>query len=375
MNTKEALIAINLLPQLGPIRLRRLLEVFGTPQRVLSAKAFELQRVRGIGEQVVGTLLKWEEQVDLQGELRRIQELGAQVIVEEDEDYPSLLREIYDPPIVLYALGKLEARDRNAIGIVGSRRTTIYGCETARKFAYQLASSGLTIVSGLARGIDTEAHQAALAAKGRTIAVVGSGLGNIYPEENHALAERIATSGAVLSEFPIQTRPDKRTFPMRNRIISGMSQSLLVVEAGLKSGALITANQATEQNRTVYAVPGPIDRESSAGCNRLIQEGAKLVVNAADILDDMSYLIQISGLPQSKPEKSLKKTSASQACRSIELSEKEQKIYDALDGGELFIDEITQKTQLPSGAVSSTLLTLEMKSIVKQLPGKHFRRV
>jgi DNA processing protein len=263
---------------------------------------------------------------------------------------------------VLYVWGELKERDHHAIGIIGARRTTHYGVESAKKLAYQLAYAGLTVISGLARGIDTAAHQGALAAKGRTIAVIGSGLARLYPPENAALAEKIrAGNGAIVSEFSMEIEPDRQTFPMRNRIISGWSHGILVVEAGLNSGALITASQALEQGRSVYAVPGHINAPSAMGSNRLIQQGAKLAMDASDILDDLQIL-----LPEAKP-------SAEAAARPLpSLSEEERRIYDAIEATETSIDDITEKTHLPSARVSSTLLQLELKRLVKQLPGKYF---
>ena len=362
MNATEACIALNMLPTVGPVRLRKLLEVFREPQQILTAKRNELRKVEGIGSEVADQIGSWESIVDLGAELDRIREFGATVITQESQSYPKSLREIHAPPIVLYLWGELQERDHHAIGIIGARRTTHYGMESAKKLAYQLAYAGLTIVSGLARGIDTAAHQGALAAKGRTIAVIGSGLAKLYPPENAALAEKIrAGNGAIVSEFSMEIEPDRQTFPMRNRIISGWSHGILVVEAGLNSGALITASQAIEQGRSVYAVPGHINAPSAMGSNRLIQQGAKLVMDASDILDDLQIL-----LPESKP-------SAEAAARPLPpLSEDERRIYDAIEATETSIDEITEKTKLSSAAVSSTLLQLELKRLVKQLPGKYF---
>jgi DNA processing protein len=263
---------------------------------------------------------------------------------------------------VLYVWGEIQDRDHHALGIIGARRTTHYGSESAKKLAYQLAYAGLTVISGLARGIDTAAHQGAIAAKGRTIAVIGSGLLKLYPPENRGLAEKIANgSGAVVSEFSMEIEPDRQTFPMRNRIISGWSHGILVVEAGLNSGALITAAQALEQGRSVYAVPGHINAPSAMGSNRLIQQGAKLVMDASDILDDLQIL-----LPETKP-------SPEAAARPLpELSDDERRVYHAIDSTETAIDLIAAKCDLPSSTVSSTLLRLELKRLVKQLPGKYF---
>ena len=287
----EACIALNMVPNLGPVRLRKLLEVFETPERVLLARASELKTVDGVGKEVAEGIATWESHVDLAAELRRIEEFGASVVTRDSPEYPRELREIHNPPIVLYVWGTLTARDHRAISVVGSRKTSHYGLECAKKLSYQIAYAGLTVVSGLARGIDTSAHQGALAAQGRTVAVIGSGLMDLYPVENQGLAEKIAASGAVVSEYPMTFPPARENFPYRNRIVAGWCQGLLVVEAGLNSGALITANQAIDQGRQVYAVPGPIDRPTSAGSNRLIQQGAKLVTGASDILDDLNILL------------------------------------------------------------------------------------
>ncbi|MEY2559252.1 MAG: processing protein, partial [Verrucomicrobiota bacterium] len=250
MTPTEACIALNMLPTMGPVRLRKLLEVFETPDRVLATRRDALRAVEGIGPDVADQIVQWETIVDLPAELERIRQFGANVITAESPLYPRQLREIHAPPIVLYVWGELTERDQHAIAIIGSRRTTHYGLESAKKLSYQLAYAGLTVISGLARGIDTAAHQGALAAKGRTVAVIGSGLSKLYPPENAALAEKIRSgNGAIVSEFSMEIEPDRQTFPMRNRIISGWSHGLLVVEAGLNSGALITVTQALEQGR------------------------------------------------------------------------------------------------------------------------------
>ena len=354
----EACIAINMIPRMGPVRLRKLLEVFETPQRVLEAKRTELREV--VGNDVADSVSSWRVTVDLDAELKRVADFGASVITSESVEYPRQLKEIHNPPIVLYVWGKLEERDRHAISVVGSRQTSHYGMECAKKLSYQLAYAGLTVISGLARGIDTSAHQGALAAKGRTVAVLGSGLNRLYPAENRELAQKITESGAVVSEFPMDTKADQQTFPMRNRIVSGWSSGLLVVEAGVNSGALITASQAAEQGRSVYVIPGPIDRPSAIGSNRLIQDGAKLVMSASDILEDLQLLFPEA--PQLTPS----------SPRADNLLAEEKQIYDSIKDVETAIDEIIAKSGLPTPVVSSTLLTLEMKRLVKQLPGQHF---
>ncbi|HEY2341920.1 MAG TPA: DNA-processing protein DprA, partial [Chthoniobacteraceae bacterium] len=221
MTEIEACIALNMVPSLGPVRLRKLLEVFTSPEKILQARAAELHSVDGIGAEVAEGIANWEKTVDLPGELRRIEEFGAKVVIRQSPEYPRELRGIHNPPILLYVWGSLADRDNRAVGIVGSRQTSHYGLECAKKLSYQLAYAGLTVVSGLARGIDTAAHQAALAAKGRTIAVIGSGLMDLYPPENLVLAKKITESGAVVSEFPMQFPPSPQTFPYRNRIVAG----------------------------------------------------------------------------------------------------------------------------------------------------------
>ncbi|MGI8889689.1 MAG: DNA-processing protein DprA, partial [Chthoniobacterales bacterium] len=337
MNSTEACIALNMVAGMGPVRLRKLLDVFETPERVLLARKSELCGVEGIGNDVAEKIANWESTVDLSAELERIREFGAQVITAESPLYPRQLQEIHAPPMVLYVWGELLERDQHAIGVIGSRRTTHYGAECAKKLSYQLAYSGLTVISGLARGIDTAAHQGALAAKGRTIAVIGSGLLHLYPPENAGLAEKIRTEGgAVVAEFSMTVEPDRQTFPMRNRIISGWSQGILVVEAGLNSGALITASQAVEQGRSVYAVPGHINAPTAYGSNRLIQQGAKLVMDAGDILDDLQILLPAT---QKLPEV---------AARPLpELTPDERLAYEAIRPTKTPIDLIAPTSKLP----------------------------
>jgi DNA processing protein len=362
MNATEACIALNMLPTMGPVRLRKLLAVFATPQQVLAARGSDLRKVEGVGKEVVEQIVNWEEIVDLPAELKRLRDSGAKAITQDSPEYPRQLREIHAPPIVLYVWGEILERDHHAIGIIGARRTTHYGAESAKKLAYQIAYAGLTVISGLARGIDTAAHQGALAAKGRTVAVIGAGLSHLYPPENAALAAKIRDGhGAVVSEFSMNIEPDRQTFPMRNRIISGWSHGILVVEAGMNSGALITAAQALEQGRSVYAVPGQINVPSAQGSNRLIQQGAKLVMEANDILDDLQVL-----LPETKP------LPAAAARPLPRLTDEERNVYEAIHASETSIDDIAAKAALPSAAVSSALLRLELKRLVKQLPGKYF---
>ena len=359
MNHLEACVALNMVPQMGPVRLRRLLDAFGSAENILLARADRLAAVDGVTRPLAENIARWRDFADPTAELKKAADLGARIITTDDEEYPAALREIHDPPIVLYVRGQITARDHNAVAVVGSRKASHYATECAKKLSFQMAYAGLTVVSGLARGIDTAAHQGALAAKGRTIAVIGAGLAHLYPPENAQLAERIAENGAVISEFPIDTKPDRQTFPIRNRIVTGMSFGVLVVEAGANSGALISANMAAEQGRTLYAVPGRIDSPAALGSNRLIQQGAKLVIAAEDILDDLPLVFS------KKPDLPVSVTVA-------DLTADQQKVFDALGSEEAHLESVIATSGLTAAVVSSTLLGLEIRRLVKQLPGKRY---
>jgi DNA processing protein len=366
MDSREALVALNLIEHVGPVRVRQLLECFGEAPAILKASRQQLLRVHGIGEETAQAIANWEKTIDLNGELKRIADFGCRILTQADEDYPELLRQIYDPPIVLYVSGQLTSKDKNAVAMVGSRQTTHYGLEAARKLAYQLAYVGVTVVSGAARGIDTASHQGALSAKGRTVAVLGTGINIIFPPENRELFERIAANGAVITQFPFNRQADKQSFPIRNRIVAGMTLGTVVVEANLTSGALITSHFATEYGRQVFAVPGRIDSPRSKGCHELIKQGAKLCEGAEDILSEFEYLFPASNRPPGANETGV--------LPALSLSENEQKVYDALSNEEATIDEVIRHSGLPSSAVSVALLGLEMKRLVKQLRGKLFVR-
>src|ERR1017187_3164214 len=366
MDSREALIALNLIEHVGPVRARLLLEHFGEAPKILAASKSALLRVRNVGEETAEAISTWEKTIDLGGELKRISDFGCHALIQSDGDYPEMLRQIYDPPLVLYVKGALTAKDRSAVAMVGSRMTTHYGLETARKLAYQLAYVGVTVVSGGARGIDTAAHQGAPAAKGRTVCVLGTGVNIVFPPENVELFGRIAENGAVITQFPFNRNGDKQSFAIRNRIIAGMTLGTVVVEADLHSGALITANFATEYGRQVFAVPGRIDSPRSKGCHDLIKKGAKLCEGAEDVLSEFEYLFPASNRPPSPGETGV--------LPAITLSENEKLVYDALNNEVSSIDEVIRRSGLPSSAVSVALLGLEMKHVVKQLPGKLFVR-
>jgi DNA processing protein len=364
MDSREALVALNMVEHVGPIRVRQLLEHFAEASAILSASKQQLLRVRGIGEETAESIANWEKSVDLAAELKRVEDFGCQVVVQSDENYPAMLREIYDPPVVLYVKGNLTAKDKNGVAMVGSRMTTHYGIEVARKLAYQLAYVGVTVVSGGARGIDTAAHQGALSGKGRTICVLGTGINIVFPPENGELFERIAANGAIVSQYPFNRKADKSSFAIRNRIVAGMTLGTVVVEANLTSGALITANFATEYGRQIFAVPGRIDSPRSKGCHELIKKGAKLCEGVEDILSEFEYLFPASNRSPAPNETG--------ALPALDLSENEQKVFDTLDSEELTTDDVIRKSGLPSSAVSVALFSLEMKRLVKQLPGKLF---
>ena len=365
MDPREALVVLNLLEGIGPVRVRQLLEFFGDATKVLQASRPALMRVKGIGDDLSGTIVQWQSTTDLTGELKRVEDFGARLVFQTDDEYPELLREIYDPPIVLYVKGRLLPEDKNSIAMVGARRTTHYGQDTARKLAYQLAGHGVTVVSGGARGIDSASHQGALSGKGRTIAVLGNGINVVYPAENAELYERIADNGAVITQFPFNRKGDKQSFPIRNRIVAGMTLGTVVVEADQKSGSLITANMAADNNRQVFAVPGRIDSPQSRGCHNLIRNGAALCENAEDILAEFEHLA---------PSQAIGQSDGSEPVPLANLTEHEQAVFDILETTEQTIDTIIANSGLPTPTVSVALLGLEMKRLAKQLPGKLFAR-
>jgi len=348
----------------GPVRARQLLEHFGDATAILQASRQHLLQIRNIGEDTADAIANWEKTVNLAAELKRIEDFGCRIITQQDAEYPALLKQIYDPPMVLYVKGELLSKDKNSVAMVGSRMTTHYGIEVARKLGYQLAYLGVTVVSGGARGIDSASHQGALSAKGRTIAVLGTGINLVTPPENARLFEQIAANGALITQFPFNRPGDKQSFPIRNRIVAGMTLGTVVVEANLTSGALITANFANEYGRQVFAVPGRIDSPRSKGCHDLIKKGAKLCESAEDILSEFEYLFPPSNKPASPSETGV--------LPAMELSDNEQKVYDALDHEEAPIDDVIRKCGLPVSAVSVALLSLEMKRLIRQLPGKLF---
>jgi DNA processing protein len=365
-------IALNKMEGVGPVRVRALMEHFGDISSIFQADEAALREARLIGPELARRIVAQRDRLDPEGEVRAAAKLGAHLITPVHPAYPELLRSIHDPPLALYVRGELLARDKHAIAIIGTRECSHYGQQVADRLAFQLAKRGYTVVSGLARGIDTAAHAGALKAGGRTLAVIGSALDRLYPPENAELAERIAAQGAVLSEFPLGTEPGRTTFPMRNRIVAGLSQGVVVVEAAPGSGAMITVEEATAQGRSVFAVPGRIDSPLSRGCHQLIKQGAKLVESADDIVEEFEYLLPPSGL---NPPAAKSAPAPEQVRPPLNLNPAEQALVDALEHGPLIIDDLIRRTGLRSAQVSSLLIGLEMKRAIKLLPGKLVQRV
>ncbi len=357
-------IALNLVPGIGSIAYRNLITAFKDPRRVFEAPQRELRKVEGVGPKLVEALTGFSLESRLKDELKRMDDFGVSVVTYQDGAYPKNLLAIYDPPPVLYVRGEFMARDDVAIAIVGSRMATRHGKALTERLGRDLAARGITIVSGMARGIDSAAHRGAFLGRGRTIAVLGCGVDVIYPPESRALMKEIMDRGAVISEFPMGTRPHSFNFPRRNRIISGLALGVVVVEATGRSGSLITANYALEQGREVFAVPGHVGYPSSRGTNRLIKEGAKLVERVEDILEEI--VLEWRGKNESN------KGGESQS--SPNLSKDERIVYRLLGEEPVHIDGLITQTQWDAGRVSRVLLSLELAGLISQLAGKQFVR-
>ncbi len=369
LEAKKYWIALNMVPGVGAITYRKLLNAFKSPDHVFSASLHTLTKIPGIHEKTARKILNFGFPDQVKRELEHIQKHQVHIITLEDQDYPEHLKKIFDPPPIIYIKGHALQQHELIIAVVGSRRASTYGRTVTEKLCGELAVKGVTVVSGMARGIDSAAHRGALKAGGRTIAVLGCGVNVIYPPENDRLYHEIVEKGVVISEFPMSAKPDRGNFPARNRIISGMSLGTVIVEAGIRSGALITADMALEQGRDVFAVPGNITSASSKGTNRLIKQGANLVEHADDVLNALSLEIsrELQGMQQEfsfKPEPSLPP-----------LTQDEQRVLALISVQPIHIDEIIVRSQLPSGTVSATLMMLEMKNVIRQIAGKMFVQV
>lgn len=356
-------LTLKSVPGIGNLLFKRLIQHFESPARVLAAAPDALTRVEGINNRLAGAVTRFRPSDRIRRELELALEKGCRIIPFTDGGYPALLREIPDPPPFLYVRGSLPTT-RCSISIVGSRHATDYGIRMTRRLSQGFVALGWSVVSGMAVGIDTAAHEGALSGEGPTVAVLGSGLERIYPKENKQLARRISKTGAVVSELPMLADPDPHHFPARNRIISGMSLGTLVVEAAKRSGSLITARLAAEQNREVFAVPGSIQSFKSSGTHLLIKQGAKLVEQIQDVLEELTPMLQEPVSPADSPDAEPKPLP--------DLPPEERRVAQALDVYPVHIDNLSRQLHLSVAEVSGLLLSLEIKGIVRQLPGKHF---
>jgi DNA processing protein len=358
----EAYMILNALPDIGPVMASRLLAAFdGDIRAVFSADEKHLCGVEGVGKKSAERILHWQQHFDLEKEIAEMRQRDVDYLTCKDSDYPELLRHLSDAPMGLYWQGNYRM-DRPCIAIIGTRRATLYGHSVAKRFASELARLGFCIVSGLARGTDTAAHEGALEGGGKTVAVFGCGLRTIYPAENLELYRRIVESGAAISEFSLAQRAHKQTFPMRNRIVAGMSQAVVVIESDVSGGSMITARFAGEQGRQLFAVPGRIDQPSSRGCHQLIRDGAVLTTSIDDILEELQYRresfqLDLDLAEQQQSQQSLK--------ASVELSEEEANVFAAFGNGEaLRSDTLAERLQMPSWEVGGLLVRLELKGLL-----------
>lgn len=338
----------------------RLVDRFGSPENVFKAKRNDLLSVEGVGESLASSIVDLKPPKEVLRDLELVEKHGVRMVTFSDSDYPMLLREIYDPPPFLYLFGNLQPDSIN-VAIVGSRNATPYGRTVTKRLSADLATRGLTIVSGMARGIDTAAHMGALSGGGNTVAVLGCGLGTVYPPENRRLFEKVRQNGAVISEFPFLASPEAHHFPARNRIISGLCVGTVIVEATHKSGSLITAKLAAEQGREVFAVPGSITSFKSTGTHSLIKQGAKLVEQANDIMEELN--LDRHGTRKPPGQRPM-----------VDMTPEEERVFDQLTPYPTHIDNLIRQLSLPAGELLSLLLHLELKGLATQGQGKLFSR-
>lgn len=355
---RQAFLVLNALPDIGPILLNRLLEEFGgDPRQIFSAGPRRLEAVKGVRPVISARLTDWTQYFDLGREEMRMTQSQADFIIRDDEAYPKLLKEISDPPIALYRKGRYDF-SQPCIAIVGSRHTTLYGMATTKKIAAELARLGFCVVSGLARGIDTAAHEGALSVGGKTVAVLGTGLDIIHPPENLGLYRHIEEQGAVLSEFPLGRRANRHSFAMCNRILAGMCEATVVIESDVDGGAMITARFAGEQGRLLFAVPGRIDQSTSAGCHQLIRDGATLLTSVDDLLSELNYLDGLRPAPISEKPGTPAGTPANLTLDETRL------LACFVDGAQLTSNELAQLTGLAPAPLAAVLLMLELKGAI-----------
>jgi DNA processing protein len=366
MATVQDYLRFHLAEGIGPITFRRMVEAFGSVDQILAAPVSRWQGVQGVSRKRARAILDVSES-QIESECKAAAQTGTSILCPEDAAFPAALKNIYDPPPVLYVRGRMEEQDASAIAVVGSRRSTHYGLGQAERFGRLLATSGFTVVSGGARGIDTAAHRGAVAGGGRTLVVMGCGLGHVYPPENAGFFEEVvgADAGALISELPMNAPARSENFPKRNRIVSGLSLGVLVIEAANRSGALITANVASEQGRSVFALPGQVDSPLSQGCHKLIRQGVTLVTCLEDILEDLGQVGQ---------EMTPTDRQVDQPAIMPELSQDEAALVRCLAQGALQVDELARRTGLSSGKAASLLTMLLLKGVVEQRPGNVFAR-
>jgi DNA processing protein len=362
----RAEILLTLTPDVGPILRGRLLERFGDAETVFAASESDLQEVQGIGPKISRQIIHARHEVQLDAQLALVREHGLGVLLPRRADYPQMLKEIHDPPGVLFVRGAIEPADAMAVAIVGTRRASHYGKQQTERLAAGLVRAGVTVVSGLARGIDAAAHRGALKAGGRTIAVLASGVLNIFPPEHDKLADEVAANGAVVSEVAPTMPPLSGMFPQRNRIISGLSLGVVIVEAADRSGALITARHAMEQGREVFAVPGPVDSPGSSGPHRLLRDGAKLVACVDDVLEELGHL------PAAAPDQ---RGGSIRAAAELMLNDIEHAVLQAIDPAGTMLDDVAAQCKLPIHRVLSTVSVLESRRLVRKIAGNRVARI
>ncbi|HRW51895.1 MAG TPA: DNA-processing protein DprA [Phycisphaerae bacterium] len=368
-------LRLHLCRGVGPIRSAQLVRELGGIDAVLSAPVGALGAVRGVGPQTAEAIVRGRDESAVDAEIDLAMRKGVQILCIEDAEYPALLRRIEDPPACLYVRGALEAEDAVAFGVVGARHATHYGVEQAERFAVCAAAAGMTVISGMARGIDTAAHHGALTAQGRTIAIIGCGLSYLYPPDADELAERIEQAGAILSELPMDVAPDSKNFPPRNRIIAGLSLGVLVVEAAKRSGALITARLATEYNREVFVLPGRVDMPQSAGCHSLIRKGEGLLVTCwEDVLDGLGDVGDALRGPTAAGAESAPDNGAARRVSVVSLTDEESAVYEAIGDEPAPVEAICDISGLPPAQVAIALTTLQLKGVVRRAPGELFHR-
>jgi DNA processing protein len=372
---RRDLVALSLVTGVGPLTGRALIDHFGSATQVLDATVSSLRHVSGVGEKLATRIASARTECDPDAEIERCRAAGVRIVGFSEPEYPEPLRTVPDPPLLLYVRGRIDPVDAIAVGIVGSRRCTPYGVRIAEKLATGLARAGLTIVSGLARGIDAAAHRGALRGGGRTIGVLANGLSQIYPEEHEPLAAEMAASGAVVTEMTMTQQPWSELFPRRNRIIAGMSLGVIVVEAAPRSGSLGTAHHAMEQNREVFAVPGPVDSLASRGCHRLIRDGAKLVETVDDVLEELGPLARaVVPVRADAPDDDDTAAPTLDVPASIRLADRERVVLTHVAMQPVGVDELIGRTGLAAREVLAALPVLELRRLVKRLPGNLFIR-